>query len=108
MAKHTPEQLQALVLQREAEKAIQRHLDSTAQSLRWDNIKSARAAAGVPLDGTESAAEIAIHNEAVALAKWDRQVWAYAGTVEAELFAGTRTSYPTPDELIAELPVFGV
>ena len=84
--------------------AVQTLVDNKAREFRWDDIKSARAGAGVPLEGTESVAEIAIHTEAVKLAKWDRAVWAKAGEIEAEVLAGTR-EIPTVEELLAELPV---
>ena len=84
--------------------AVQTLVDSKAREFRWDDIKSARAGAGVPLEGTESVAEVAIHTEAVKLAKWDRAVWAKAGEIEAAVLAGTR-EIPTVEELLAELPV---
>lgn len=84
--------------------AVQTLVDSKAREFRWDDIKSARAGAGVPLEGTESIAEVAIHTEAVKLAKWDRAVWAKAGEIEAAVLAGTR-EIPTVEELLAELPV---
>ena len=85
--------------------AVQTLVDSKAREFRWDDIKSARAGAGVPLEGTESAAEVAIHTEAVKLAKWDRAVWAKANEIEAAVLAGT-IEIPTVEELLAELPVF--
>lgn len=86
-------------------RTVQNILDTEARSLRWDNIKSARAGAGVPLDGTETAEELSIHDEALSLARWDRAVWAYLNKLEADLSATppSRTE-PTLDELIAELP----
>ena len=84
--------------------AVQNLVDSKAREFRWDDIKSARAGAGVPLEGTESVAEVAIYTEAVKLAKWDRAVWAKAGEIEAAVLAGTR-EIPTVEELLAELPV---
>ena len=84
--------------------AVQTLVDNKAREFRWDDIKSARAGAGVPLEGTESVAEITIHTEAVKLAKWDRAVWAKAGEIEAAVLAGTRV-IPTVEELLAELPV---
>ena len=84
--------------------SVQTLVDNKARELRWDDIKSARAGAGVPLEGTESVGEITIHTEAVKLAKWDRSVWAKAGEIEAAVLAGTR-EIPTVEELLAELPV---
>lgn len=84
--------------------AVQTLVDNKAREFRWDDIKSARAGAGVPLEGTESDAEVAIHTEAVKLAKWDRAVWAKAGEIEAAVLARTR-EIPTVEELLAELPV---
>ena len=84
--------------------SVQTLVDNKAIEFRWDDIKSARAGAGVPLEGTESDAEVAIYTEAVKLAKWDRAVWAKAGEIEAAVLAGTR-EMPTVEELLAELPV---
>lgn len=83
--------------------AIENLLNTKAIEYRYDDIKSARASAGVPLDGTESAAEIAIYNEALTLAKWDRAVWAKSTEIETDVLAGTRTM-PTVEELLEELP----
>ena len=85
--------------------AVQNLVDSKAREFRWDDIKSARAGAGVPLEGTESVAEVAIYTEAVKLAKWDRSVWAKASEIEAAVLEGTR-EIPTVEELLAELSVF--
>ena len=87
--------------------AVQTLVDNKAREFRWDDIKSARAGAGVPLEGTESDAEIAIHTEAVKLAKWDRAVWAKAGEIEASVLAGSRV-IPTVGELLLELPIYEV
>ena len=84
--------------------AVQTFVDTKAKELRWDDIKSARAGAGVPLEGTESDSEVAIYTEAVKLAKWDRAVWAKAGEIEVAVLEGTR-EIPTVEELLAELPV---
>jgi len=89
----------------ELTKAIENLLNTTAKEFRYDDIKSARASAGVPLDGTESDAEVAIHNESLTLAKWDRAVWAKSTEIEAAVLAGTRTM-PTVEELLSELPKY--
>lgn len=91
-------------LQNELSNSIQDHLDRKAQEYRYDNIKSARAMAGVPLDGTESVYEVSISNQAISLAKWDRAVWAKATEIEEAVLSGTR-AMPTIEELILELPI---
>lgn len=83
--------------------AVQSHLDERAKQYRYDNMKSARAMAGVPLDGTENSFEIAMAEQAINLAKWDRAVWSKSTEIEAEVLSGIR-GLPTVEELIAELP----
>jgi hypothetical protein len=87
--------------------AIDNLVNSKARELRWDDIKSARAGAGVPLDGTETASELAIHNEALSLAKWDRAVWGKANEIEQAVLSGARPM-PTVDEVLSEMPIYGV
>lgn len=85
--------------------AIESMLDIEARRLRWENMRAARAAAGVPLSGDESGEELAIQAEAVALARWERRCWAVSLAIEAAVLAGDRP-YPTPDEILAEIPLF--
>ena len=99
----TAEELEAqriAKLKQDIETAIQSMLDGKARELRWDNIKSARAGAGVPLDGTESEAELAVHNQAVSLAKWDRAIWGKSIEIEAE-----GVEY-TVEEVLEKLPKY--
>lgn len=85
--------------------AIQNMLNTKAKEYRYDDIKSARASAGVPLDGTETIEEVSIYNEALALAKWDRSVWAKSSKIEQEVLSGIRPM-PTVDEVLAEMPEY--
>ena len=85
--------------------AIQNMLNTKAKEYRYDDIKSARASAGVPLDGTETIEEVSIYNEALALAKWDRAVWAKSSKIEQEVLSGIRP-IPTVNEVLAEMPNF--
>jgi len=78
--------------------AIQNHLDTKAQEFRYDNMMSARSYAGYTNPYQE---------EAQALATWCADCWATAGTIQADIEAGNRTM-PTTDEVLAELPVYGV
>lgn len=94
------------ILKEEMTKVIEKMVNLKAVSLRWDDIKSARAGAGVPLDGTETDEELRIHSEAVALAKWDRSIWAKAALIEKDVLNQSR-AMPTEEELLSELPVFG-
>ena len=71
------------------ETEIVKELDRIAKQYRYDDIKSARASAGVPLDGTETDEEVAIYNEALSLAKWDRVVWAESSRLEQQVLDGT-------------------
>jgi hypothetical protein len=76
--------------------AIQNHLDNKAQEFRYDNIMSARSYAGY---------DNPFQVEAQSLAVWASNCWVKAGEVEADVLAGAR-DMPTPEEAIAELPVF--
>ena len=82
--------------QEELSNAVQSHLDSKAREFRYDDMKSARSYAGYTN---------AFQAEAISLGQWASECWVYAGQVEADVLAGTRTM-PTPTELIAELPVY--
>ncbi len=86
---------------------IQTHLDSTAQKTKWDNMQSARACAGIPLDGTESDVEVAMHTDAVNLSRWYLKVWAYCYAQLDAIKAGTRETPSSTEAFIAELPVLG-
>lgn len=85
--------------------AIQAHLDMTAQKTRWDNMQSARSCAGIPLDGTETDIEVAMHTDAVKLARWYLKVWAY-GYAQLDLINKSEREVPVSVEaFIAELPL---
>ncbi len=77
--------------------AIQVHLDTQAQALRYDNINSIGKYVGYVND---------FQAEAEALGAWASSCWTVAGQIEADVQAGLR-SIPTVDEVIAELPVYG-
>jgi len=80
----------------EINNAIQNHLDTKAQEFRYDNMMSARSYAGYTNP---------FQTEAQALATWCADCWATAGTIQADVEAGTRPM-PTVDEVLAELPVY--
>ena len=77
--------------------AIQKHLDTTAQSLRYDNMISARSYTGYTN---------AFQTEAQALATWASECWVVAGQIEADVKNGDR-AMPTVEDVLAELPVYG-
>jgi len=81
----------------EVNNAIQNLLDTTAQSLRYDNIMSARSYTGYVNP---------FQTEAQTLAVWAANCWVKAGQIEADVVAGPR-AMPTVDEVLAELPVYG-
>jgi len=97
----------AMLIKMEKEKLVsvrvQLHLDREAQKGGWDSMQSARAAAGIPLDGTETDIELSMHNDAISLARWYLKVWANVfetqGAIEKGLIAE-----PTLQELISQLP----
>ncbi len=76
--------------------AIQIHLDTQAQSLRYDNINAIGKYVGYEND---------FQAEAEALGAWASSCWKVAGEIEADVKAGNR-DMPTVDEVLAELPVF--
>ncbi|MCW8932177.1 MAG: hypothetical protein OQL19_18330 [Gammaproteobacteria bacterium] len=82
----------------EINNAIQNLLDTTAQSLRYDNMMSVRSYAGYVNPFQE---------EAQTLAVWASECWVVAGQIEADVIAGTRPM-PTVDEVLSELPTYGV
>lgn len=87
--------------------AVQNHLDTTAQKTKWDNMQSARSAAGIPLDGTESDIEVAMHNDAIKLARWYLKVWAYCYAALDAINAGERSAPESTETFIEELPKIG-
>jgi len=80
----------------EITQAIQSHLDSQAQALRYDNMMSARSYAGYTNP---------FQAEAQKLAVWASDCWVVAGNIEYDVQTGLR-AMPTADEVIAELPVY--
>ena len=72
--------------------AIQEMLDTKAQSLRYDNMMSARSYAGYVNP---------FQSEAQALAVWCAECWKKAGELEA-----TGNVY-TVEEVLAQMPVYG-
>ena len=94
-------QAYAINLSEAISKAVQVLLNSQAQFLRWDDIKSARAACGVPLDGEETEYEMMIYNQALSLAIWDRKVWGKINEIEAR-----QDPLTTVDSVLSELPEY--
>lgn len=90
----------ALALKRELELEVQKHLDTTAQSIGYDNIYTACTYADEP-------AVAKFQTEGRALRAWRSLVWAHAAQVLADVQGGQRTT-PTAEALIAELPVFNL
>jgi len=84
--------------------AVQDHLDATARQTKWDNMQSARSAAGIPLIGDESDVEIAMHDDAVKLARWYLKVWAYCYAALDAIKAGDREAPESIGAFIEELP----
>jgi hypothetical protein len=82
----------------EATKAVQRHLDSTAQSRGYDDIKSAVGYVGDPNPTFDA--------EGVAFRAWRSAVWAKCFELLAAQQAGTFNPIEA-DEVIAQLPAFG-
>ena len=87
----TAEQLQA-----EITSAIQSMLDAKAQSMRYDNMMSARSYTGYvnPYQA-----------EAQSLAIWASNCWVKSGEIEAAVWDGTRVM-PTVAEVLAEMPTY--
>lgn len=81
---------------KEFNNAIQKHLDTKAQELRYDNIMSARSYAGY---------DNPFQAEALKLSQWASRCWVVAGQIETDVSNGTRTM-PTVDEVLSELPKY--
>jgi len=82
--------------QRYINDGIQNHLDTKAQSLRYDNINAIGKYVGYVND---------FQAEAEALGAWASSCWLVTGQIEADVQAGVRVM-PTVDEVIAELPIY--
>lgn len=78
--------------------AVQHHLDTTAQSRKYDNI--------ISLCSYASSSNVRYGNEGTAGLIWRDAVWTYCETVVDDVILGNRT-IPTVEELIAELPTIG-
>lgn len=92
-----PVEVQQLMMSnasKELTAALNNYLNSVAQSLRYDDMKSVRSYTGFVN---------AYQEEAIALAQWSADCWIKAGQIEQEVLAGTR-GMPTLAEVIAELP----
>lgn len=85
--------------------AIQEVLDKKAQETKWDNMQSARAAAGIPLFGDETPAEVAMNADAIKLARWYFKVWAY-GYAQLDLVKSGQRELPTLADFLEELPKY--
>jgi len=77
--------------------AIQKHLDTQAQSLRYDDINAIGKYVGYDND---------FRTEAEKLGAWASSCWKVAGEIEADVKAGNR-DMPTVDEVLNELPKYG-
>lgn len=78
--------------------AVQGHLDATAKNLGYDDIFSAVTYADEP-------SVPKFQTEGQALRAWRSLVWEKCYAELARVVSGERT-IPTPEEAIAELPVF--
>ena len=77
------------------EQAITAHMDSVAQSKRYDNRDSCRLYAGY-LNPFQA--------EAIAFGQWVSACWVASNQSQADIMDGLRT-IPTPEEAVAELPL---
>jgi len=75
---------------------IQKHLDTKAQSLRYDNINSIGKYVGYEND---------FRTEAEKLGTWASSCWKVAGEIEIDVKDGKR-ELPTSNEVINELPIY--
>ena len=76
--------------------AIQNHLDTKAQSLRYDNINAIGKYVGYAND---------FQAEAESLGAWASSCWKVAEQIEVDVQSGARVM-PTVDEVLAELPAY--
>lgn len=81
---------------KQIKQAIQKLLDTTAQSLKYGNIQAVGKYVGY-LN--------AFQPEAEALGKWASEVWVTAEQIEADVTNGVRPM-PTVDEVMLELPKY--
>lgn len=95
MAKRTQEELLAIVAPMEAEKAVQKHINSVVKGLGYDNENSI---AKYLVEGNP------FYDECVAISLWVGSVWATVHQIQADVVAGNRD---IPTDIVAELPVYG-
>lgn len=101
--RRTQEELEAIIKRKDILQTIQRTLDTEAQKTGWEDMKSARACAGIPLLGDEGPMEMQMYNDSVSLARWYLKVWTHVYQAENDVKNNLRTE-PTIDELVQELP----
>ncbi len=88
--------LQSEALTKHITELVQKHLDTVAQGMRYDNIYTAISYIGDP--------DTTFHNEGTQLRDWRSAVWIYVNTEVTKVGLGQRTT-PSDAELIAELPL---
>lgn len=76
------------------EHRIEQHMDSVAQSDKWDNRWTCSARAGY-INPWQT--------RAIAFGQWMDACWLYTIQEQQKVIAGTRTM-PTPDQAVIELP----
>lgn len=82
---------------------IQIELDHEAMKTGWDDMQSARACTGIPLDGNETEIELAMYNDAVSLGRWYLKVWGYVYQIQADVNNSIRLE-PSIEEILINLP----
>ena len=82
---------------------VQQKLDTVAKRKGWDSMQSARACAGIPLNGDETDIEKSIHADAVSLSRWYLQVWAKVYEIQNAVKAGDMPEV-SASEVIPMLP----
>ena len=85
--------------------AVQIVLDDKAIEFRYDNMISARAMAGIPLTGTDTATEISMHSEAISLAQWYLACWGKVTDIETDVLNSV-IPRPTVQEVVDQLPAY--
>jgi len=85
----TPEQLLKAI-----EQAIEKHMDTVAQSKRYDNRDSCRLYAGYVNP---------FQTEAIAFGQWVSDCWVASNEAQALIMQGLM-QIPTPEEAVASLP----
>ena len=90
------EQVRLKVKAETAEKEVQKHINKTIKGLGYDDENSIAKylVSGNPF-----------YDECSSISLWIGSVWVTAFTIQQEVLAGTRSE---PDDIISELPVYGV